>query len=240
MGVTSRLTRAATVLAVAIACGLVLLPAALADKTRINAADQAAAERDVLRTADLPTDVKWTGGTVSAGSSASSFDCASYDPSGSGLVDTGRASTKFTTPGLMVESDAGLLATRQMVSTDWKRTFVKAFVPCLRQIFARASGGSFEVVAAGQMPFAKLAEYVSAYRVVFQARVKDKTVLGVFDLIAMGGDRTEITLAVLGGIGTPANKATGEVEMSLIELRLAEILAARAFPAAHPAAPLAA
>src|SRR5579872_2203872 len=185
--------RLALALTTAATAALVLLPTALADKTRINATDQATARRDVLRVSDLPTNVKWTSAAETSNGSSTAFSCAGYDPSGSGLVDTGRASSKFTTPGLMVESDSGLLQTAQMVSLDWKRTFNRAVVPCLRQLIGQASHGAFKVITVGEMPFAKLARYVTAFRIVFQATVSGKPALGVFDLIAMGQDRTEVT-----------------------------------------------
>jgi hypothetical protein len=234
--VNARLALAVTAAA---AAALLLLPSALADKTRINPTDQATARRDVLRVSDLPTNVQWTSAPGSSSGSSTAFSCAGYDPSGSGLVDTGRASSKYTTPGLMVESDAGLLQTPQKVSIDWKRTFTRGVVPCLRQLIGQASHGAFKVITVGEMPFAKLARYVTAFRIVFQATVSGKPALGVFDLIAMGEERTEVTLMVLGGIGSPADRTTAEAEVTLIDLRLAAVLAGRAFPATQPA-PLAA
>jgi len=217
---------------------LVLVTGVLADKTKINRTDQAAARHDVLHLSDLPTTLKWTAGNINAGGSDPSFSCAGYDPNAPGLTDTGRASSTFTSPGIVVSSNVGLFATSGMVALDWKRTFVPMIVPCLRKAFEHGAGGKVDVVSVDQVGFPQLASRTVAYRVISQISLGGKPIRGVFDTIALAGDRTEVLLLVVGAVGPPADEASGEADMTIVDLRLAEILTRRAFP--PPPTPLAA
>ena len=136
--------RATGTIIVFVVLSLSLAGGALADK-QVNSTDQAIAARDVLRATDLPPVAKWKKINDNSKSDNSSFSCAGFNPKSSDLVTTGEASTTFVTPGAIVSSDVSLLSTADMVRLDYKRTFVPALVPCLRQVFAKSSQGKLPV-----------------------------------------------------------------------------------------------
>ncbi len=209
-------------LAVLVAAALVCTPAALAYRQKPDAADQATARNALLKRSDLPSTVTWKGGSVKPDNS--SLSCAGYRPRSSDLVQTADAKSRYTAPGIMVESEVGLLATPRMVTLDAKRVFVPALIPCLRKTLAR----KVEVISVEQLPFPKLAQFAQAYRVVYQVEVKGKPVRLILDTVDLGSGRTEAQLTVLASL--PPDEATGEADATILDEHLSQVLSARAFP----------
>jgi hypothetical protein len=209
---------------------------ASADQVRPNRADQATAQHDVLHLTDLPPSTKWAATAFNAPGSGSPQSCASLDYNSRQVVDTGMAKSQFSTPGLIVMNQVGLVAESSMVGFIWKHTFAQSLSRCLGDAFNKGAAGHLTVLSTTSLPVFRLAPYESAYRVLFQARVHAVTLRGAFDLIALAGKRT-LSLLMVVGFANPGNtQAALELGMSLIDTRLAQIIAARSFPpAARPA-----
>jgi hypothetical protein len=205
---------------------LVLAGGALANKNRIDKADQAAVQHEVLRSSDLPSTVKWQGGAIKPDNS-SSFTCPGYHPKDSDLVTTGDAESKFSTPGLTVDSEVGRLETAKMLELDWKRSVVPAIIPCVGRAFAHAAHGTLTILSVHRVSFPSIATHTVDYRVLFRTSAT-KPQRGIVDLILVGSGRTEITLTVLALLGAPSSVTSGEAVVGAFDERLARLLAKRA------------
>jgi hypothetical protein len=203
---------------------------ASADQLRPNPADQAAARRDVLHLSDLPPTVKWTASAFNSSGSGSPDSCAALNFDSQQIVDTGTAKSQFSTPGLLVMNQVGLVAQSSMVAFIWKHTFARSLTRCLTDAFNRGAAGRLTMVSTTSLPVLPLAPYESAYRLLFEARVHAVTIRGAFDVIALAGRRTLSILMVVGFAGPGSTQATLDLGMSLIDSRLAKIIAIRSFP----------
>ncbi len=204
-----------------------------ADRVRLDHADQAAARRDVLHLSDLPSTVVWKATKLGSNNSATPASCSHLDFSSSKVVDTGQAGSQFTTPGILVMNQVGLVATSSMVGVIWKHIFAQPITRCIGEAFSRGAGSQIKMLSSKPLAFPRLAEYESAYRILFQLAVEGKKIRGAFDLVVLAGKRTLSMLTVMGVLGPASNEATGEAEMTLIDLRLAETIAGRAFSAGN-------
>jgi len=213
------------------ACALIAVFAAVAhaDRVQLSAADQAAAKRDVLRRADLPTTVTWKATSYSSKNSGAAASCSRLDGNGSSVVDTAQAGSQFTAPGILVMNIVGLVATSRMLDTTWKQTFGNSPEACLRDSFAKGAGGRLKILSTTTLALPRLAHYENAYRMLFEMRVRGVTVYGACDMVAMGGERTMSLLIVGGLIGPAGERNSGEAAMTILDLRIAETLAGRAF-----------
>jgi hypothetical protein len=200
-----------------------------ADRVQANAADQAAANRDVLHLADLPATVTWKATKLDSPNSAEPASCKKLDYSSASVVDTGGANRQFTTPGMLVMNQVGLVAEPSMVDLVWKHTFATSISSCIDDAFSQGGAGRIKVISSKPIAFPRLTPHQSAYRIVFQIEVKGKVVRGAFDVIALGSRRTISMLMVMGILGAPAQQAIGERAMTLIDLDLAGKISARAF-----------
>jgi hypothetical protein len=201
-----------------------------AEQKQLRAADQATAERDLLKRSDLSASVDWTGGKLTLDSGQ--LSCSGYRPNGSGLVETGAAGDKFSSTGITISDQVEILATTRMVATDAQRTFTGAVVPCLRSSLARTLGVHGVVLSVRQIPFPRLAQYVHAYRALYDVKVDGKTFPVIFDIICVGAARTEMTLTVNANL--PADLRSGESDVSHLDLLATELLVQRAFPVSGP------
>lgn len=215
---------------------------ALADRVEINKADQAAAQHDVLHRADLPTTVKWTVASpgMNGGVSGTPAGCSGLSFDSPQVVDTGQAGSRFQAPGVMVMNQVGLVSQTGMVDLVWKHEFGQAMTRCVGEAFAQGAASRIKVLSTTPLSLPRLAQHESAYRVLFQISLRGVPVQGVFDLVALGGGRTVSMLMVMGLIGPASERANGELDMSLIDLRFAQIIAGRAFAHGSSASQLAA
>ncbi len=209
-------------LALAVCAGaLSFVGGAFAYKKELTASGQATAQRDLLQRADLSNAVSWTGGAIMPDDSA--LSCAGYHPSTTGLVKTGEAADRFSAPGLAIGTQVDVLASSSMVGVDMRRSFVPGLIPCLR---ASLTHSKVTVLSVTRLPFPMLARYVDAYRVVYELSSGGKKLHLAFDTIFLSGGRTEITLTVIANL--PTDEATGEADVSRLELAAAGILVKRA------------
>jgi hypothetical protein len=214
--------RGALTLAAAVA---VLVPAAaLANQNKPVAADQAMAKAAVLKLADLPNLGTWKKAKSGSGSGADSFSCAGYHPKESDLVTTGQAKSSFTTTGTEVDSEVDVLKTKHMVDLDWQRTFTHGLVSCLRTAFEHGAGGKISIVSLKPLSFPKVGSHTAAYRIVYGSKANGQPSRGVLDFVVITNGRAEISLILLANLGAPANVATGEKGMNVIDRGLAGIL----------------
>jgi hypothetical protein len=216
--------RGAILVAALLALGLVA--EAQANKTKINKADQAAADGSLLKLSQLPAPFTWKGGkTTSAGSGGSSFNCKGFKPKSSDLVTTGKADATFTAQGVQLQDHAELLQSAKMVSDDFARTFVPALVPCLTTTFTHTIT-DLVVLKAGRVTFPQVATYAAAYRIIFKITPKGKpSEEGIVDFVALGAGRKELTLLFTAILGTASDVKTGGNGMAAIDLNLATQLA---------------
>ena len=187
-------------------------------KIELNAADQAAARRVVLRRSDLGPG--WTGGRVKP-DLTSQVSCASYHPKVSDLVVTGAAESQFRSTGLVLANEVEVFRTAAMVDRDWRRSIVPAAVPCLRRTLTKGLGTQAKVLSFGRIPFPKVGTHSAAFRGIVAVSALGRTVRVLLDIVLVGKGRTEISLDATA----PAAAARA---VSSAERRLARTLAARA------------
>jgi hypothetical protein len=187
-------------------------------KVELNAADQAAARRVVLRRSDLGPG--WTGGRVKP-DLTSQVSCASYHPKVSDLVVTGAAESQFRGTGIILANEVEVFRTAAMVERDWRRSIVPAAVPCLRRTLTKGLGTQAKVLSFGRIPFPQVGTHSAAFRGIVVVSALGQTVRVLLDIVLVGKGRTEISL------DATAPAATART-VSSAERRLVRKLAARA------------
>ncbi|HWE82486.1 MAG TPA: hypothetical protein VG265_12625 [Gaiellaceae bacterium] len=206
-----------------------------ADRSRPSAADQAAAKRDVLHISDLPPTVPWTATKLDSPNPATPSSCTRLDYNSPSIVDTAQAGSQFKGPGMLVVNQVGLVADPGMIDVIWKHIYAQSISRCIGDAFSAGGAGHIKLLSSKRLPFPRLTRHLSAYRVLFQLTVKGMHVRGAFDMVVLGNERTLSMLMVMGIIGSASDEATGERDMTLIDLDLAEKIAGRAFSTASPA-----
>jgi hypothetical protein len=208
---------------------------------RLDQADQATAKRDVLRLSDLPTTVTWKKSNYNSNGSGAPPGCSRLNYSAPQIVDTGHAQSQFTTPGVLVMNEVGLVSRTGMVHLIWKHIFAQsAMTRCISAAFSQGAKVKVKVLSGKRLDLPNLAKLQSAYRIVFQLTVAGKKLRGAFDLVVMGGGRTISMLFVMGILGPASQQESGEMAMSLIDGSIAQKLAGRTFSAGSISAGLAA
>lgn len=187
------------------------------EQVRLTPAGKAAARAVVLKRADLGPLPGWVGGRKKP--DLSSSGCASWHPKQSDLVLNGAAETQWKRPGLVLDSEAQVLATPQMVLLDWKRTMRPQLLTCLRSFSAKAKNGE-RLVSVRWHSFPRVVPHTRLVRLVVDVKTSGRTVRMMLDLLAMGQGRTEITLT------TTAPLADASVVLPA-EFRIASLLASR-------------
>lgn len=195
------------------------------EKVALTAAGSAQAKADVLTRADVGAG--WSGGAQTPDLVLSS-QCSTYHPKQSDLVLIGAAQTHWRKQALTIVSMAQVLKTSAMVQRDWQRTVLAPQVlPCLRQVLAKgmSSGGDFKgkVVSLDRLAFPEVEPDTRAFRAVAVLSGARGSVRVVFDFVALGAWRNELTL-LFGG------PATGKAPMHSAEISLAYQLAGRIRP----------
>ncbi len=129
------------------------------------------------------------------------LSCPGYNPR-STAVTTGRAAARFTATGIRLDHTVAVLARSGMLAPFWKATYSAGFLPCLRSAFFLQMPPNVAVASANKVTFPKYGKYTSAYRIVYETPVANgKSVVGVYDLIAIGNERTQIVLMFKAGLG---------------------------------------
>jgi hypothetical protein len=187
-------------------------------RIELNAADQAAARRVVLRSSDLGAG--WTGGRIKPDLSGG-VSCPSYHPKVSDLVVTGAAASEFRGTGIALVNEVEIFRTAAMVDKDWRRSIVPAAVPCLRAKLTQGLGGRAKVLSFRRIGFPQVTAHTAAFRGIVAVSALGQTVRVLLDVVLVGKGRTEISL------DATAPAATARV-VSAAERRLARRLAARA------------
>jgi hypothetical protein len=212
---SSRTARAICI-AVAAALTLAVAQVALAEapKTRLNAADQAAARAAVLKPADLGTG--WSGGLQKAQVRAPA-PCAGWNPRQADLVVTGAAQAQYVAEGVVVQSSAHVYANGRMIALDWQRTVVGAPLRCLSKEFADSAGEEIRVVSIKRLPFPKLATYNARIRIVADY-IGSTTVRVFIDAVLVGRGRTAVALGLVAPYTERASADAAEVRLAKIVL----------------------
>jgi hypothetical protein len=218
--------------ALAVVVALVVTPAALAGdghvRTKLNAADQAAAAAAVMTRGDLNAPAGWTGGPQKPNLSPPA-PCPGFHPKQSDIVRTGIAQSIFSdSTGISFDSEAQVVRTGKMLRLDWKRTVLDPKVPgCLRtRMLRRIRASKRTYVAFGRLLFPKVTPRTVAFRVVYDERPKSGSTAKVrrfTDLVFIGAARTELF------VGTTA-PLSQESYVVPAEVRLARRLVARIRP----------
>jgi hypothetical protein len=164
------------------------------ERRQFNAADQAAARSATLRRTDLGQGA-WQGGAVKP-DLAPPPSCPGYPVDLSRFVLTGAAETRWTQAPFVIDSQAQVLQTAQMVRQEWRiQVQAAGAIPCLRTQLAKefAAQGA-QVVSFKRVPFPQVAPYSTEFRVGASAQ----GVRVVVEVVLVGRGRTEATLTVLG------------------------------------------
>lgn len=218
--------RLATVAAiVAAAAAVCLVPVGSAggatsrnrEQVRLTPAGKAAARAVVLKRADLGPLPDWVGGRKKP--DRSSPGCPNWHPKESDLVLTGDAETQWKRPGLVLDSEAQVLATPRMVLLDWKRTMRRQLLTCLGSLSAKATNGE-HLVSVRWLAFPRVVPHTRVIRLVIDVKRSTRTVRMMMDLLAMAQGRTEISLTTIA----PLVEARA---LRPAEFRLANLLAYR-------------
>jgi hypothetical protein len=200
----------------AAALALVLVQAALAaDKQpiRFNAPDQAAAKAVTVKAADLGAG--WKGG-VKKPDLTPDDTCVTKV---SDLVVTGAAKSEFTAPAVVITSESQVLLSPALVGADWRRSIGNAaFMSCTRREVMKTDDA--KVVSFKKVAFPQLTQYAARYRMVADFGKAGSSVRGLVDIIALGQDRTEISLVV-------TTRYADRAAADLVEKQLAKILVSR-------------
>jgi hypothetical protein len=189
---------------------LALAGVAQADKEKIQltAAGQAAAKAVVLTRNDVAVlpglkALKGVKGLKGLKGGAVKPDltpptgCPGFEPKQSDLVLHGAASTRWTSSGIQIESEAQVLKSQAMIALDWKRTVTNPRVlPCLRTILHKGLPANAKLVSFRRVTLPRLAPYASGFRALIDVQTEGSTVRVLSDILAVGKGRTEITLAI--------------------------------------------
>jgi hypothetical protein len=186
------------------------------EKVQFNAADQAAARAATLRKDDLGAGV-WQGGAVKPDLSAPP-SCPGYTVDLSRFVLTGAAETRWLSAPFLVDSEAQVLQTAQMVRQEWRiQIQAQGAIACLRTQLAEglAQQGA-TLVSLERIAFPRVVPYTAAFRVVASAQATRVMV----EVVLLARSRTEVTLTVLG-------PAAQQSQIAAAAARYARILAGR-------------
>jgi len=204
---------------VVIVVALALASAALADQWQVHrtAAGNAAARAAVVAPSDLGTATGWAGGATKP-DLTSTPPCGTFHPKQSDLVVVGAAASTWRHSGLDLHSQANVLQTAAMVTTDWRRTVIDPHVtPCLRTSILKTLGAGVTLVHFGVIAFPHITPLTRCYRAVVNTSGGKVFV----DVLAIGKGRMELELTTIAPLAADSIVRPAEH-------RLAALLAARA------------
>lgn len=201
---------------------LAVAQGALADREQVHLtkAGHRFAHRAVLRRADLPGS-GWAG-KAKRPKLGTGTGCPGFNPKQADLVVVGGAETTWSRAGVVIDSEAQVLRTREMVRLDWKRTVTAAKVlGCLRLNVRKSLSASERLAWVARMPLPRIPALGRLYRTVVVVRTKTGRTPVLIDVLLLGKGRTEITLT------TTALYASRKT-VTRQEARLARVLVRRA------------
>jgi hypothetical protein len=160
---------------------------------RIDAADQAWAQRSLLRSADFAPG--WRGGMTKP-SKLEKPGCPGFDPKESDLVITGHANASFAhaRAGVHVGVDTQVLESAIAVQKDFERTMQPGLPGCIA--WQLKQGAGIVAVTVVELDFPKLGASSAAYRATITVRTKTGTAKVISDYVFVGNGRLEYSLNV--------------------------------------------
>jgi hypothetical protein len=186
------------------------------ERVQFNAADQAAAGAATLRRGDLGAG-GWQGGAVKPDLSAPP-SCPGYTVDLSRFVLTGAAETRWLNAPFLVDSEAEVLQTAQMVRQEWRiQIQAPGAIACLRTQLAKGlATQGVTLVSFRRIAYPRLAPYTAAFRIAASAQGTRVVV----EVVLLGRGRTEVSVTVLG-------PAAQQPQIAAAAARYAGILAGR-------------
>jgi hypothetical protein len=187
---------------------------------RLTAADNARAQRGLIRAADLGTGWK-TGAPMKDSDSG----CAGFSPDESAFVQTGEASGPTLThpSGSVITTGVDIFRTAAEVRRDWALVVQPGLLRCLTAAAKSASDANSQVsgVSAKRLPFPQIAPMTALYRVVMSISAGGRTMPFAMDFVLVGSGRYELTLMV-AQLGRSVPR---DAEVSLARLMLKRLQA---------------
>src|SRR4051794_5017315 len=170
---------------------LAILLAAAAPAVKHNAADTAKARASVLAVKDLGNG--WTG--AASPQSGVTFACAGYRPSGSGVVETGSATSptfSYSQTGPFLLQKASVYASVGQANTYWRRAVTPKLLTCAVQTLeaVTARGVKVKITKKATYPLKTGIAHTLAFRVVGSLTSNGNTVTNYLDVIVLGSGRT--------------------------------------------------
>jgi hypothetical protein len=216
-------------LAAAVAAALALLSsssvAAVAardgPKFRLDAGDQKLARSLVPSKSDMESG--WKGGLVKLGKAdIAPLPCPGYTESG--LVFTGLAESHLDFQGaIIVDTDAFVLETKEMVELDTRRLPPTRELPCLKALFESGFTHGERIVSVSRLPEPHGSWSARGYRVVYDWPHQGRTYRETDDLIFLAEDRFEFTVDL--SFLYSSRRDVAPVEASLVKLLLESVTA---------------
>lgn len=180
----------------------VLVPAALASngepQKRLTKADQAKARAISLHRSDFPAG--WVA-KPNTNTSQGSPRCSSYNPDQSDLIETGDVdSPDFSrADGSFVSSSVGLFKTRKMARTGYSRVARPELARCFGELFRKgAAPAQVQLLRVGTLPFRRLGDRSSAYRLTANVTFQGTTVPVAIDIVVFNRGRVDAAMIFLG------------------------------------------
>ena len=212
-------------LGLGVALAALVVPAAAArdpwdPKTKIRAADQAAAARVVLTRDDLGAG--WTGGARTP-TSFKAPTCPAQRPNDGDLTLTGHAESLFSNGngGIQVDSDVEVFPSEKQAKARFTRFLQPKLFTCLEYDLAKSVGGTgVTFLKPSRLAFAEVADRTAAFRVPLAVKAGGRTVTVDSDYLFLGVGRSQIYVNVIA-------PSVQEPQLAAFELRLAKLLVKR-------------
>ena len=123
--------------------------------------------------------------------------------------------------GASITSESNVLQTPAMVAAEWSRSFGNSsYMACARKVVMDSDEPNVTFVSFKKIPFPKLAQYSTRYRMVADYGDAGSAVRVLVDVVMLGRGRTEISLVLTVPY---ANRASAD----LAERQLAKLLVSR-------------
>lgn len=131
------------------------------------------------------------------------LSCPGWEPSGSGIVETGGASLpSLSQSGVIIGQMTSVYASAGQADTLWRRAVKPGLLGCVRQALEAVSSVPNEkitvkVLSQGPLAITKVGPYTAGYRVVGELTSKQNKLKTYFDVILVGRAATlsEITVS---------------------------------------------
>jgi hypothetical protein len=220
------MTRRALLLLLGLAAGLAVVAMAVAadptdPKVKLTKADQAYANRIVLRFADLGP--AWTGGAEKP-SSLKVPVCPANQPNDSDLTITGHAESglNLESAALQVDTDVVVFKNAKQVAKLVHRIFRPTISDCLRYDLIKSVGGQgVTVVGVSQLPLKKVGDHSALFRVTLGVKSNGKSVPVYSDFLFVSKGRTHYSVSIVA-------PGAAKGQLASLENGIAKLLAARA------------